>query len=256
MQHSKTIVLIHGLFVNDHTWAPWKTYLEEKGYRVLAPSNPGHQGIPAELRQQHHPDLARTGFREMVQNISDLVDSLPEKPLLIGHSMAGLVVQKLVEQGKATAGVSIAGAPPKNVMAPFSTVRIVWPVVNLFARNRVFMGSEKWYNRAFFNTLSEAEQQEAYERFAVPESRKITRDPLLKSFANVDFKRPHAPLLFIGGSSDNIFPTSLTRKIANRYKDSASRVDVRIFEGRSHFTCGERDWEQIAQYILDWYEGL
>ena len=79
---------------------------------------------------------------------------------------------------------------------------------------------------------------------------------VLNSFSNIDFKKPHAPLLFIGGGTDNIFPPGLTKTIAARYKDPGSRVDVKVFDGKSHFLCGEPGWEKIADYILDWYEKL
>lgn len=192
----------------------------------------------------------------MVNHISKFIDALPEKPLVVGHSMAGLVVQKLVELGKAEAGVSINGAPPKNIMAPFSTVKIVWPAVNFFSSKGHFLGSKDWYNKAFFNTLSTLEKEQAYHEIAVPESRKIGRETLTKSFSSVNFKKAHQPLLFIGGGKDMIFPTSLTKKIAGKYSDASSRVDLKIFEDKSHFVCGEQGWQKVADHILDWHENL
>lgn len=51
---TKHIVLIHGLFVNNTSWAEWKTFFEAKGYIVHTPANPGHEGAPAALRHQIH----------------------------------------------------------------------------------------------------------------------------------------------------------------------------------------------------------
>ena len=62
--------------------------------------------------------------------------------------------------------------------------------------------------------------------------------------------------MFVGGGSDNIFPRNLTQAIADSYKDVNSRVNVKIFEGKSHFICGEPGWEKVAGYILDWYVNL
>ncbi|HTF17992.1 MAG TPA: alpha/beta hydrolase [Chryseolinea sp.] len=256
MPKSKIIVLVHGMFVNNTSWSEWKKYFEQKGYTVYAPANPGHEGNPTNLRASVHPDLVKTGFIDVVMNIAKFIDTLPEKPLVIGHSMAGLAVQKLIDLGKADAAVSIDGAPPKNVFPPFSTVKIVWPAINLFASEGYYMGSKDWYNRAFFNTLGKAEQEKAFDAIAVPESRKIGRETLLKSFSNAEFDKPHQPILFIGGGSDAIFPPVLTRKIAGKYTDKKSRVDVKVFEGKSHFLCGEKGWEEIADYILKWYSGL
>ncbi|WP_426484894.1 alpha/beta hydrolase [Flavobacterium sp. 2] len=256
MSKSKTIILIHGNFVNDKTWAEWKLYYEKKGYTVYAPANPGHDGNPSELRTKVHPDLVKTGFIDIVTNISKLSDSLPEKPLIIGHSMAGMAVLKLVELGKASAGVSIDGAPPKNVFPPFQTLKTVIPAFGFFSSNKYFMGSRKWYDYAFFNTIPESEKQKAFEKFAVPESYKVSRELVLNSFSNINFKKSHEPILFIGGGSDNIFPPSLTQTIAKKYNDNSGRVDLKIFNGKSHFICGEPGWEIVADYILSWYEDL
>jgi pimeloyl-ACP methyl ester carboxylesterase len=253
---SRIVVLIHGNFVNNNSWAEWKRHYEQKGYKVYTPSNPGHEGNPAKLREKVHPDLIKTGFTDVVNNIAQLINTLPEKPLIIGHSMAGMAVLKLVEMGKAAAGVSIDGAPPKNVFPPFQTLKTVLPSFGFFSFKKYFMGSRKWYNYAFFNTTPGIEKEKAFEKFAVPESYKVSRQLVLNSFSNLDFKKPHVPILFVGGGRDHIFPSSLTQKIARRYKDSNSRVDVKIFEDRSHFTCGEPGWEKVAGYILDWYESL
>jgi len=256
MTKPKTIVLIHGNFVNNTSWTKWKRYYEQKGYTVHTPANPGHEGNPADLRKNVHPDLVRTGFIDVVQNIAGLIDKLPEKPLIIGHSMAGMAVLKLVEMGKAAAGVSIDGAPPKNVFPPFSTIKVVLPAFGFFSGKKYFMGSRKWYDNAFFNTLPETERAAAFETTAVPESYKVSRQLVLNSFSNIDFKKPHAPLLFVGGGNDHIFPHTLTQTIANSYKDQNSRVDLKIFDDKSHFICGEPGWEQVADYILNWHESL
>ena len=256
MSKSKTIILIHGNFVNDLTWADWKRHYEQKGYTVYTPANPGHAGVPAALRKNVHPDLTKTGFIDVVNNIAKLIDTLPEKPLIIGHSMAGMATLKLMELGKGAAGVSIDGAPPKNVFPPFQTLKTVLPAFGFFSSSKYYMGSRKWYDYSFFNTISDAEKEKAFNQYAVPESYKVSRELVLNSYSNIDFKKPHQPLLFIGGGADNIFPPGLTRNIAGRYKDTNSRVDVKIYEGKSHFLCGEKGWEVIADDIIKWYESL
>jgi pimeloyl-ACP methyl ester carboxylesterase len=256
MTKSKNIILIHGNFVNNESWAKWKSHYEQKGYTVYAPANPGHDGNPADLRNQVHPKLIETGFIDVVDNIAKLISTLPENPLIIGHSMAGMATMKLLEMGKATAAVSIDGAPPKNVFPPFATLQSVLPAFGFFSSKKYFMGSREWYDKCFFNTTPIAERVSAFESFAVPESFKVSRELVLNPFSNVDFDKPHEPILFIGGGSDTIFPASLTTTLANKYKDKKSRVDLKIFEGKSHFICGENGWEAVADYILGWYEKL
>jgi len=257
MARSRHVVLIHGNFVNHHAWAGWRPRYEARGYTVHTPANPGHEGVPSELRAHVHPDLAATGFVEVVENLERVIDALPDKPLIVGHSMGGMAVMKLIERGKAVAGVSIHGAPPKNVVpAPFQTLRTVFPALGLFSFGKTWLGSRAWFDHAFFNTLDEAQRAAAYDAHAVPESYKVNTSLLFNRFSRVDFERPHAPLLFLGGTSDHIFPADFTRRIAGKYRDEGSRVDVKIYEGRSHFTCGEPGWERVADDILDWYEDL
>ncbi|MFC5871833.1 Lysophospholipase, alpha-beta hydrolase superfamily [Chryseobacterium arachidis] len=256
MTQSKSIILIHGNFVNDLSWIKWKDRYEKRGYTVYTPVNPGHEGIPSELRKQVHPDLTKTGFIDVVNNIARLADNLPEKPLIIGHSMAGMATMKLLEMNKAIAAVSIDGAPPKNVFPPFTTLKAVLPAFGFFSSKKYFMGSRDWYDRCFFNTLHERDREQAFDSFAVPESFKVSRELVLNSFSNIDFNKPHQPILFIGGGSDTIFPASLTTTLAQKYRDKNSRVDLKIFDNKSHFICGEPGWELVADYILDWYEKL
>jgi pimeloyl-ACP methyl ester carboxylesterase len=255
---SNTIVLIHGLFLNNTSWKEWITFFEEKGYKVYAPAYPGHEGNPSDLRNNIRPDLTRTGLEDVVRKMEALIDTLPEKPIVIGHSMGGLVVQKLLEANKAIAGVSIDGAPSKNVMPPFSTLKISWPAANLFKSNsKAFTGNREWYRNAFFNNLSQSRSDQLYEQLAVPESRKIVKQSALSSFAKVNFKKIHQPLLFIAGEKDAFFSPSFTQKIVKRYQNkSNSRVDYKVFEGRSHYICGEKNWQEVAAYILSWINNL
>src|SRR5271156_1091506 len=59
---SKTIVFVHGLFVNPESWAKWKKYYESKGYTCYIPANPYHEGNPADLRANINPNLSKVGF--------------------------------------------------------------------------------------------------------------------------------------------------------------------------------------------------
>ncbi|MBI1228417.1 MAG: alpha/beta fold hydrolase [Bacteroidetes bacterium] len=254
-QPSKTVVFIHGLFVNNTSWSAWQKYFEARGFKTYAPANPGHEGNPADLRANIDPKLNNYTFEDSVMSLAKFIDTLPEKPIIVGHSLAGLIVQKLIEMDKAVAGISIDGAPPKNVLAPFQTIKTVFPVVNFFKAGP-FMGSREWYHYSFFNNLSRAESDKEFDKIAVPESRTVARNTLLKSFAKVEFSKPHNPLLFIGGENDNIFPASFTKRIAGSYKHKGSIVDFKSFEGRSHYIAGEQGWEEVADYILGWITQL
>ena len=79
----------------------------------------------------------------------------------------------------------------------------------------------------------------------------IARDGLT-SAARVDFSKPHSPLLFISGSTDNIMPASLNLRNFKKYKANDSIVEYKDFPGHNHFVLGLPTWKEEANYILDW----
>src|ERR1700722_10306271 len=107
--NTKTIVFIHGLFVNPKSWVDWKIFFEKEGFTCFTPANPYHEGEPSFLMKNIDPNLARVDFEDVIDNLIPFLDGLPEKPILIGHSLAGLAVQKLISLDKGLAGICIDG---------------------------------------------------------------------------------------------------------------------------------------------------
>ncbi len=219
---SKTIIFVHGLFVNPKSWSAWKTYFESKGYTCYTPANPFHEGKPEELRKNTDPNLGLVNFEDVVNNIIELIDTLPEKPIVIGHSLAGLVVQKLMALDKAVAGVCIDGAAPLGIITfKWSFWKSNFPVINYLKGNAVFVPTKEWFHYTFCNTMSREESDKVFDEFVVPESRNIPRGTL-KGFAKIDFKKPHKPMLFIAGEKDHIVPAPLNRSNFDAYRDKTS----------------------------------
>jgi pimeloyl-ACP methyl ester carboxylesterase len=238
--------------VNPESWDAWKAYFEAKGYRCYTPANPYHEGSPADLRKNIDPRLARVNFEDVVNNVAKLIDTLPEKPIIIGHSMAGLVVQKLISMNKAAAGVCIDGAAPVGIITlKWSFWKANLPAINPLKGSSVFRPTKKWFHYAFCNTMTRAESDKVFDEIAVPESRNIPRGTL-KKFAKIDFNKPHQPLLIIAGEKDHIVPASLNIKNFNAYKDTASVIAFKEFKGRGHYIVGESNWQEVAGYVYNW----
>lgn len=249
---SKTIVFIHGLFFNSKSWAGWKPFFEEKGYTTYAPSYPGHEGDPAKLRESAPENLGQLMFSDVVNQMEAFIGTLPEKPILIGHSMGALVAQKLVEKELAEAAVLISSAPPMGVITTkLSFAKSNLGLLNPFKGNSVHYPTKKWFHYAFTNTLSREESDSIFEQYVVPESRNIPRETLKKA-GKIDFKKPHVPMLFISGKEDHITPASLNSTNFKRYKDEKSIREHKILEGRDHFIAGEEGWEEVASYAYNW----
>lgn len=247
-----TIVLIHGLFMNAKSWAEWKTYFEKEGYKVVVPEFPFHSGEPAALRKDIPAGLGKLNLDDVVAHISKVVLEQPEPPILVGHSIGGLIVQLLINRGLGAMGVSIDPAPPKGVFTTrWSFLRANIATINPFKGNSPCLPSVEWFQYAFCNTMTLAETQKLYDQFVVPEGRNIPRQST-QDAGKVDWSKPHAPLLIIAGEKDNIIPASLNRKNFNRYRPSGSILDFKEFPGRTHILCAQEGWQEIAGYILNW----
>lgn len=253
---SKSIVFIHGLFMNPTSWEPWIKFYEAKGYTCYAPAYAYHEGNPKDLRNNIDPHLGKLSFGQVIDSLSAFIDKLPEKPILIGHSMGGLAVQKLIGLNKGVAGICIDPAPPKGIFSlKWSFIKANLPTINPFKGNSVCLPSLKWFHYAFCNTMTMEQTVAEYDKFVVPESRNIPRSST-KNDGKIDFKKPHNPLLIIAGEKDNIIPPSLNKKNYEAYKDKNSKTDFKEFPGRTHYICGQQNWEEVATYINEWIISL
>ncbi|MBS1598326.1 MAG: alpha/beta hydrolase [Bacteroidetes bacterium] len=255
----KTIVFITGCFVGSNCWDNWQIYFRNKGYRTIADPWPFKDATPAELRSKHpigNPGLAGLTLQELTRHYADIVKSLPEKPIVIGHSMGGLIAQILVNRDLAAAGVAIHPVAPQGVIPyEFSFYKAGWRALGLFTSlKKTFMMSFQNWQYAFVNGMPLEEQRNAYKTFTIPESKLVNRGTLT-SAAKIDFKKSHAPLLITSGSTDNIIPAHLNMR---NYKKYAVREDsvleYKEFPGRNHFVLGQPTWHEDAAYISDWID--
>lgn len=249
---SRHVMFIHGMYLNGESWQPWVDRFTSAGFSCAAPSWPYHDGDPHTLRSVVDPRLGGLTFGAVSEHLKGLIDALPERPVLVGHSIGGLLVQRLVNDGYAHSGVSISSAPPPGVLS-FSPhfLRANFPHVNPLAGNRPVFMTPARFHYAFCNTLSRAASNDAFDQYVVPESRNVPRSTLGRS-ARIDFAATHAPLLFLTGDQDHLTPVAMVRRNAHRYTAAGGRVDYREFAGRSHYICGEEGWEDVAVAALGW----
>ncbi|MFJ4165431.1 alpha/beta hydrolase [Microbacterium sp. NPDC089698] len=260
---TKTVVLIHGLWMTPLSWERWVPRYEARGMTVVTPGYPGipqgESGVAA-LREDPSP-LAGLGVREVFDHLAQEIEKLDEKPIIMGHSFGGAFVQLLLDAGYGSAGVSIDGAAVKGVKAlPLSEIKATLPVLgNPGNKNRAVPITEKEFHYAFTNNLTDEESKAVYDRYSVPVSGRMLFQGGLANFTpnattTVDFANgDRAPLLFLSGGNDHILPPVVQRENYERWvKHSTAVTAYREFPGRSHYTCGEPGWEAVADLALDW----
>ena len=249
------IIFIHGMFMTPKCWDRWVEFFKEKGLAGRATAWPEHNKPVQDLNHnvESNTALAQLRFLDLIAAYENQISALPEKPVLVGHSVGGLIVQILINKGLGRAGVAIDSAPPKGVKSyRFSFLRSNFHVINpLVSAKKPYTMKLGKFRYAFANSMTRQEQEEAYRTYVVPESIRVPRD--LGKKAVVDFKKAHAPLLLIAGSADHITPAGLNRKNFKRYaKDNGSITEFKEFEGRSHTIILQEGWQEVAGAACDW----
>lgn len=255
-----TIVLIHGLWVTARSWENWVEHYRKAGYNVVAPAYPGLDIAIEDLRQDPEP-IADLTIEGVADHYEKIVRAMANPPILIGHSFGGTIVQLLLDRGLGAVGVAIDSVPVKGVRTvPFSQAKAAFPVLgHLSNRHKAVPLTVAQFEYAISNTGTAEETQAAYDRYYIPAPGRIVWDGVLANFTShaateVNFANAdRAPLLFIAGGADHLMPPSVNRSNYRHYADrSDAIVAYAEFPGRSHFTIGERDWQDVADYALSW----
>jgi pimeloyl-ACP methyl ester carboxylesterase len=251
----KTIVLIHGAWLNSACWDGFKRRYEGRGYTVLAPDWPYDDRPPSELRASPRPELARLGQREIIGHYEQIIRALPEAPILIGHSAGGVFVQHLLDRGLGAAGVAIDPAPTPGVpLYPHAIVSALPVFLDPLSWRKAKQMSRRFFKNRFAQLVPKSEADALYDRHIVPTPGKVYWDGVINRI-DIDWDssiRP--PLLLIGGGKDLIADAGMTRAIFHKQSRAASQTELKIFPDRAHWTCLDPGWEEVADTALDWAE--
>jgi pimeloyl-ACP methyl ester carboxylesterase len=139
-------------------------------------------------------------------------------------------------------------------------VKSTFPVLkNPANRHKAIGYSFEQWNYAFTNTFPEDQARALYERYAVPVSGSILFESALANLTPghqgtwVDYHNDgRAPLLFVGGTEDNIMPPKVQWSNAAHYKSEKTLTEVVEFGGKPHLLPAAPGWEDIADYVLAW----
>jgi pimeloyl-ACP methyl ester carboxylesterase len=258
---SKTIVLIHGLWLTPRSWESFRTFYEKREYKVLTPAWPRMHGEVEDIRSDPSA-LAGLGVKEIADHYEQLIRTLDEPPIIMGHSFGGLIVQILLDRGLGLAGVGIDAVAPKGVFRlPISALKAASGVLsNPLNYWRVPPFTFEQFRYAFGNTVSEEQARTFYERYAIPgpgrpvfEVATANLNPLAATKVNYG-NSWRAPLLLIAGSEDHQVPVSMIRENFKRYARSTAITGIKEFPGRSHLITIQDGWQEVAAYALAWAE--
>lgn len=246
------IVFVHGMFMTGSCWEPMAAHFTSRGYRCLTPSWPCRAGEPEALRGAPDPGLRELTLSQVVDTMRAQIEALEEPPILVGHSMGGLVVQLLAQAGLGSRIVAVAPAPPLGVRSfAFSHLKsnaaLLWP------SSAPVNPSFSWFRYAFANRGEEAAARALYAAHAVPESRLLGRGPL-GAEGKLDLTGAKQPMLFLAGSHDHIIPAPLVQKVVDRHRAAGVDVSCEVLEG-THLMIRDESWMDVAAAIERWLGG-
>lgn len=267
------LVTLHG------NWATWRRnenygrFFSERGFLVIAPTFRHHKPGNDTSRE-----LGKTSTLDYADDVLYLLKLLRDgklisdfkpinPPVLMGHSMGGLVAQVVAARTKLSGLITLCSAPPAGVSLHTNKdyakriTRVAW---------RIFLG--KPYLPDFeslrlyvYNGMPEEECRALYER-AVHESGRSSREILAGSGTGIAKKiaglisRPIAvdgshilcPILIIGCENDKIVPPEIAYDLRDKYRVAEKKVELKIFERFAHWPQYEPGWEESAKFVLDW----
>jgi pimeloyl-ACP methyl ester carboxylesterase len=246
------VVFVHGAFCGGWAFDGFREPFEAAGFETHAPNLPHHE------RGADLEELAQSGLKDYANAIAHYVRGLRAPPVLVGHSLGGLVSQLAAMHAPVAGVVLLAPSAPWGV-----------PPTTLDEHGHQFgltLLGDYWrrpvppdYRVARSTTLDRLARDDARRAFArfVPESGRAIREAvqwwLDHSMASqAPVYRIAAPVLGIAGGRDRVNPASTIRRVIARFP--GDQAHFHEFPEMSHWLVGEPEWRQVAALVLQWLD--
>jgi pimeloyl-ACP methyl ester carboxylesterase len=230
------LLFVHGGWHGAWCWQEhWMPAAAAQGWRTYAVSLRGHGG------SQGHDELTFAPLRYFEHDVLQAITELPAPPVLIGHSLGGLVVQHVLERYRsAPAGVLVASVPPAHGLEVLTSMARHHPA----SLAKALVGARP-DAEAFFGPHADDATVRRTELRMGDESWLATQQLVLPRRARTS----RAPVLVLGGGDDTITPPIAVVRTARHYGTKA-----RLFRGLGHDLMLEPQWRAPLEAMLDWLE--
>lgn len=242
------ILFVHGAWHGAWCWDDaFMPYFAGRGYRCYALSWRGHGKSPGRER------IRWFRLHQYVADVSQMADRIEaetgSKPVLVGHSLGGAVVQKLLETYRAPAAVLLASVPIYGTLPALVTLTLRHPLAGL----RTFLTLNGWHlvstparaRTAFFS--AEISDQTLEKHFA-----RLGPESLIGGAIDgglLQLPRPgrvKSPMLVLGATRDTIFSRRAVEITGRAYNSPAEFFDM------AHDMMLEPGWSAVTNRILAW----
>ena len=252
---TKTLLMIHGVGCGGDVWDRMKRDFKMAGWTCEAPT------LFPELRTVEDPpaglaDLTLTDYVEaMSKTARSLADRDGDKPVIIGHSMGGLIAQKLTEAGLAKAGIFLTPAQPEGcTVTDLRVMRTFWSILKVGQKNvpgGVFKVGPNGFRWGVLNAVPK-ERHDAIYAGALFDSGRVYHD--LANPWSIDESRIAVPTLTIGAKKDRATVIKAVRKVGAKYARAKVPGDYLEYPNNAHWIVDEPGTEKVTTDILEWLD--
>ncbi|MCG9914940.1 MAG: alpha/beta hydrolase [Phenylobacterium sp.] len=242
------VIMVHGAFCGDWTFEAFQAPFIAAGHAVTCPALRGHG----------HGDTAGTvvgvSMLDYAADIAALCRSQTEPPILVGHSMGGLVSLLAARRAPVSGLVLLAPSPPWGVAGWSLEEGVTAFGLHLLGPfwSQAVSPDRTLMLRYSLDRLPPGARRPILERLRPESGRALWEtlnwwlDPMMTTSLGAQLQ---APALVMVGDRDVVHPPTTARLTASRIG-----ADLRVIPGMSHWLPGEPGWEVVAQSALDWIE--
>jgi len=235
------VLMIHGFNGGAWFWEPYQTLFARHGYETHALNLRGHHGSrPVE-------DIGSVSLSEYVGDALDVARTLT-RPIIIGHSMGGLIAQKTAETGAGCALVLISSAPPRWIpIASWRLVRKQVKYLRQLLRSEPIMPTRRDADDLMFNRTPLPDREAQFARL-VPESGHAGLQLSLGTLG-VNESQVTVPTLVLVGLDDQFVVPRVARAVARKYG-----ATLKEYPSFAHHIITEPGWEKPCTDVIQWLD--
>ncbi len=241
------VLFIHGAFGGAWCWAEhFLGYFARNGYAAHALSLRGHGGSDG------HERLRWTSLSQYVDDVQRAVADLGVAPVIIGHSMGGMVLQKYLERASVPAAVLMASVPTDGLIysSMWLAARdpLLYREMSLMQIGGPYFGSLDGGRRAIFSPdMPDALVARYYSQFQ-QESQRVLIDMCWFDLPQrQSMRRP--PVLVLGAEYDALLP-----RVALEYTARSFDTEAVVMPKIAHALMLELNWKLVADRVLAWLD--
>jgi len=249
-----TIVMVHCMWGGPWIWDRFAPVLERRGWRCLRPALRYHDADPAAAPD---PRLGGMSLLDYAADLETYVRGLKDPPVLLGHSMGGLLSLMLAARGLGSAAVLLTPGSPAgiNALTPSVIRCFLGPLLRPAFWKTPMRLSPRAASYAMLGTLPPQERDATYAKLVHESGRAACEQGFWwldrRRATRIDPDGIRCPVLVVSASDDRLTPAPVVRRTAGLL---GSRAELREFPGHGHWVVAEPGWKQIADFVAGWLD--